>query len=407
MGGNIISSPRSLTCENVADLVDSLGDSYTIYRPSILKYAIDGAILVEYSSVDNYELNSFFVELEVKSGIHRLKFKNCIRALADEKNHIADASKDTPAPPLPARHSVQLVQNSIPSVVTPLKLPDGNYHVFLTHDWGEKGINHRRVSKVNQILKEKYELITWFDEDRMDGDIRTTMTEGIENSMVMIIFITQRYQKKVIDGGSDNRDNCKVRVSRMYHSSAYCFPYFFSLFRFLLYFCCLYIYFSSSLVVSHHQFEFKFGLRSLGHNKVIPVVMEERMRDTSLWKGLLNSEVGSLLYVDMTSDDELIFFEKCEELYRRIACILHLNAISLNRSQEITASLEGTSMSESVAKPPSPPSSVKLSAKPAEGVITSLKPTGTILPTSSVWFFLLCTSYLIRNEKKRLSIFST
>jgi hypothetical protein len=39
-----------------------------------------------------------------------------------------------------------------------------------------------------------------FDEDRMDGDVRTTMTEGIENSMVMINFITQRYQGKVIEG---------------------------------------------------------------------------------------------------------------------------------------------------------------------------------------------------------------
>jgi hypothetical protein len=82
------------------------------------------------------------------------------------------------------------LEKSIVSVVTPLKLPEGKYHVFLTHDWGEKGVNHRRVSKVNKILKEKYGLTTWFDEDRMDGDVRTTMTKGIENSMCMVIFIT-------------------------------------------------------------------------------------------------------------------------------------------------------------------------------------------------------------------------
>jgi alkyl hydroperoxide reductase subunit AhpF len=69
--GNTVSLPRSLTCENVADLVDSLGESYTIYRSTILKYAIDGAILIEYSTVDDKELNSFFAELEVTSGIHR------------------------------------------------------------------------------------------------------------------------------------------------------------------------------------------------------------------------------------------------------------------------------------------------------------------------------------------------
>jgi hypothetical protein len=42
-------------------------------------------ILVDYSSVDDKELNSFFVELEVTSGIHRSKFKNCIRAFAEKK----------------------------------------------------------------------------------------------------------------------------------------------------------------------------------------------------------------------------------------------------------------------------------------------------------------------------------
>jgi hypothetical protein len=219
MGGNTVSSPRSLTCENVADLVDSLGASYTIYRPVIFKYGVDGGVLVEYSSVEDAELNSLFIELEVTSGLHRIKFKNCIRAFA-EKKQIADSSRDTPAtskapvdiPAVEAVSDMKLLEKSIPKVITPLKLPDGKYHVFLTHDWGDKGSNHRRVSKLNRILKEKYGLTTWFDEDRMDGDVRTTMTEGVENSLVMIIFITQRYQTKVIEGGSDNRDNCKVRI---------------------------------------------------------------------------------------------------------------------------------------------------------------------------------------------------
>jgi hypothetical protein len=213
--GNTVSSPRSLTCENVADLVDSLGEAYMIYRSIILKQGIDGPLLVEYASVDDSELNSLFVELEVKSGLHRLKFKTCIRAFV-EKKQIADAGKDTPIPTavngLPTVFDMRSLEKTILKVVTPLKLPDGKYHVFLTHDWGEKGVNHSRVSKVNKMLKEKYGLTTWFDEDRMDGDVRTTMTEGIENSMVMIIFVTQRYQGKVIEGGSDNRDNCKVRL---------------------------------------------------------------------------------------------------------------------------------------------------------------------------------------------------
>jgi hypothetical protein len=315
MGGNTISSPRSLTCENVADLVDSLGNAYKVYRSVILEHGIDGAILIDYASVDDSKLNTFFVELEVTSGIHQSKFKNCIRAFA-EKKQIVDTGT---AILLPQTVFYKSLEKTIVKVVTPLKLPDGKYHVFLTHDWGEKGVNHGRVSKVNKMLKEKYGLTTWFDEDRMDGDVRTTMTEGIENSMVMIIFITQRYQGKVIEGGSDNRDNCKVR--------SYCVSHCIS--HFSLVFLCF------VLFTSFSKFEFKFGINCLGHSKVIPVVMEEGMRDTSLWKGLLRAEIGNLLYVDMTSDDEVSFVGKCEELYRRIAGILHLENVSSSGKSEV------------------------------------------------------------------------
>jgi hypothetical protein len=68
---------------------------------------------------------------------------------------------------------------------------------------------------------------------------------------------------------------------------------------------------------------------------VIPVVMEEGMRNTCLWKGLLRAEIGNLLYVDMTSDDEVAFVGKCEELYRRIAGILHLENVSSSGKSEI------------------------------------------------------------------------
>jgi hypothetical protein len=51
--------------------------------------------------------------------------------------------------------------------------------------------------------------------------------------------------------------------------------------------------------------------------------MKEGMRNTTLWKGLLRAEIGNLLYVDMTCDDEVVFVGKCEELCRRIAGILH------------------------------------------------------------------------------------
>jgi hypothetical protein len=63
MRGNTcrLSSPCSLACENVADLVDSLGEAYTVYR-RMEPYSSDCAI------VEDEELSSFLVELKVTLG---------------------------------------------------------------------------------------------------------------------------------------------------------------------------------------------------------------------------------------------------------------------------------------------------------------------------------------------------
>ena len=47
------------------------------------------------------------------------------------------------------------------------------YDAFLTHDWGDDELgrsNHARVAEVNRLLKAAG-FVTWFDEDRMQGDI--------------------------------------------------------------------------------------------------------------------------------------------------------------------------------------------------------------------------------------------
>ena len=48
---------------------------------------------------------------------------------------------------------------------------------FLTHDWGKDELgrdNHQRVLKINAYLKNRG-LITWFDSDRMIGEIVAQM----------------------------------------------------------------------------------------------------------------------------------------------------------------------------------------------------------------------------------------
>lgn len=110
--------------------------------------------------------------------------------------------------------------------------------IFLSHDWGHDlgQDNHQRVSAINHALKQKG-LITWFDEEKMKGNIKEQMTKGIDNSQCIVVFITQRYVEKV---ASDNaEDNCKL--------------------------------------------EFNYSCLRKTANKMVAVVMEERMRNTSEW----------------------------------------------------------------------------------------------------------------------------
>ena len=97
-----------------------------------------------------------------------------------------------------------------------------------------------KVKRINDAIKARG-VIPWFDEERMIGNIRHKMVEGIENSDVIVVFITEAYRDKVNQG--DGRDNC--------------------------------------------LFEFKYAFEQKGPKVMIPVVMEPCMRSAREWKGLL------------------------------------------------------------------------------------------------------------------------
>jgi hypothetical protein len=133
--------------------------------------------------------------------------------------------------------------------------------VFLTHDWGidELGrVNHDRVAAINEALK-LLGFVTWFDSDKMTGDVEDKMVSGIDNTSVILVFVTQRYMNKV--NGSDANDNCRK--------------------------------------------EFKYATKKKSSTKMIPVVMEPRMKDNKgNWTGLVMMELGSILYVDFSNDND-------------------------------------------------------------------------------------------------------
>ena len=108
------------------------------------------------------------------------------------------------------RIGIGIGANVVPESITVSELQQvvhSKYDVFLTHDWGEDRENHYRVAAINEELKRRG-LITWFDDERMEGNIHGKMTSGIDSSACVVVFITQRYIRKV--GGTNEGDNCKL-----------------------------------------------------------------------------------------------------------------------------------------------------------------------------------------------------
>ena len=126
-------------------------------------------------------------------------------------------------------------------------------HIFLSHDWGEDGItNHEKVAKINKALQH-LGYITWFDNERMTGDIRDQIASGIENTKCFIAFITERYHDKVVHG--NDTDYCRL--------------------------------------------EFNYASNRV---PMIAIVLDSAMKDTKKWKGNVGLSLSPKLYVDMTGN---------------------------------------------------------------------------------------------------------
>eukprot|EP00732_Lithocolla_globosa_P003276 Lithocolla_globosa_v1_NODE_2546_length_1958_cov_19.178140.p1 type:complete len:538 gc:universal NODE_2546_length_1958_cov_19.178140:1702-89(-) len=158
---------------------------------------------------------------------------------------------------LPSSSSSRKVSNKLDQrerEETSLPMQEYHFDVFLTHDWGEDQLerdNHQRVSEINRRLKLRG-VRTWFDEERMTGAVDLRMTEGIDHSHFLLVFVTRRYQDK-IKTDDDVNDNCKL--------------------------------------------EFKYGLVRKTAALVLPIVMEPCMHDSSQWRGPLGAYLGPQLHV--------------------------------------------------------------------------------------------------------------
>ena len=126
-------------------------------------------------------------------------------------------------------------------------------------DWGKSNSNHERVASVNAALK-RAGLVTWFDEERMRGDIVWQMTDGIERSSVVLVFVTRNYIQKVAgEGPNGANDNCKA--------------------------------------------EFDYACNRKGVERMVAVVMEEECADSRTWQGAVGMRLASTLYQNLSGDD--------------------------------------------------------------------------------------------------------
>jgi len=133
------------------------------------------------------------------------------------------------------------------------------HDVFISHNWGvdEHGRdNHERAKRLNEALQ-RAGFTTWFDEEKMRGNIRQQMAFGIESSVVVLVCVTLKYMQKIAQTDNPN-DNCKL--------------------------------------------EFDYAAYCRGVSNMVPVVMEENMAGSTKWHGNLGFTLGSQLYYKLTSD---------------------------------------------------------------------------------------------------------
>eukprot|EP00899_Mesostigma_viride_P009184 jgi/Mesvir1/18267/Mv09536-RA.1 len=132
------------------------------------------------------------------------------------------------------------------------------YDMFLTHNWGDDPghLNHQMVAAINKRLQ-SLGFVTWFDEDRMVGNIDHQMMQGINQSKIVLVFLTDRYMEKLLDPN----DNCAQ--------------------------------------------EFSYAANNKGVEKMVPIVMEEALKNQKAWTGMANMKLGRTLFVPMTNEAEV------------------------------------------------------------------------------------------------------
>lgn len=152
--------------------------------------------------------------------------------------------------------------------------------VFLSHAWAADEMgrsNHDRVSIVNTLLS-KAGFKTWFDEKDLDANLRHEISLGLTYTKCAIVFLTRQYETKVNIG--DSRDYC--------------------------------------------YYEFDYITRHFPNGCIIPVIMEESMKERKSWSERVRAELHGLLSISMVEDGEIA--ANMNELVLRVTKAISINS---------------------------------------------------------------------------------
>ena len=137
-----------------------------------------------------------------------------------------------------------------------------NFDCFLSHAWDSDSCgryNHTRVVQVSEALQRRG-IKTWVDAERLDLYLNNELSDGIDASKLVIVFVTQAYLEKVQGFGPRGLDDaCKA--------------------------------------------EFEYTLRRHGVQRMLAVVMDPACRDTSTWTGAVGFRLGGQIYHDLSGDE--------------------------------------------------------------------------------------------------------
>jgi len=143
----------------------------------------------------------------------------------------------------------------------------GRFDAFFSHAWGANQATHDFILEVyEQLGMQQPKMKVWLDEHMMAGNLSASMAKGIDQSEVVVVFITEEYVNKV-NQGTDN--NC------------------------------------------WKEFNYAVGSKH-GSKRIIPVVLEKQfLHQKDSWTGQFGMDIDkNQMFIDFTDFTDKSKFEK-------------------------------------------------------------------------------------------------